>query len=107
MMNQGMVAPGTAANQAPYMARYAATRIDFDLPEVPVETVVNRANGSLTAAAPPGTGNLSVRVENGVAILSGQAESAEAARRAAALLSLEPGIRSVRNEVTISNPDTE
>ncbi|MFO7905382.1 MAG: BON domain-containing protein, partial [Pirellulaceae bacterium] len=54
----------------------------------------------------PGSSRLSVSVEGRTAILRGEVPSARARDLAAVLLSFEPGISSIRNEVSV-NPELE
>ncbi len=58
----------------------------------PVQASLQRIQGLRT---------VDVQVENGVAVLRGIAESVEARRLAELLVKMEPGVRSVRNEIEV------
>lgn len=93
---------GASATQVPGMARYSVLQIGFEAPQVPPAAIVEQATISLNPSNLPSARNVEVTVEGeGVGVLRGEVSTVEEARRAAALLSLEPGIRSVRNEMTV------
>jgi osmotically-inducible protein OsmY len=78
------------------MVRIAVT------PEPVRETaVVDAARAVLTPATIPGINGLQVRYSEGVAILEGEVETDREAGLAAAVLSLEPGVRQIDNRLRI------
>lgn len=92
------------AQQMRGAARHSMLRVGFEGPQVSNEAIVQAASVTLNPTVIPGLRNLGITVEDGVGVLRGEVASAEESRRAAALLSLEPGIRSVRNELVVREP---
>ncbi len=86
------------------------SRIAFDYPRPAPTQVADTLAASLSRAARqrPALKGVSVELdESGTAVLTGEVESDEARKLAAALIRLEPGVRSVRNELAVKAPSNE
>ncbi|MFO0946831.1 MAG: BON domain-containing protein [Planctomycetota bacterium] len=77
------------------------TRIDFPVESVSPNVVIDSAREVLGPQTLPGIRDMNLQLNNGVAVLQGVVKTEREARLAAALLSLEPGIRSVDNQLVV------
>lgn len=97
-MGQGLNNQNRSMNGSTRPIR-SVTRIGFEHIRPTEEVVVQSVRSSLDPL--PGIRGVNVFIENGVATIRGSAESDHHARLAAAMLSLEPGIHSVQNQLRV------
>ena len=83
----------------------SVTQVAFDIHPSARPNVENNVRQSFQRTTVAGFQGLSVRHQsNGRVVISGQAETPRHARLAAALASLEPGVRQIENNVRVARP---
>lgn len=96
---------GNQRGQAASVPPPVITRIDFPIESVSPTVIVESARQVLTPVTLPGIRDMNLELNNGVAILQGVVKTEREAQLAAALLSLEPGVRSIDNQLVIEQTE--
>lgn len=80
---------------------HVATQIAFDIPKMEPAAVVAAAQSPIVARTVADGLSVNLQVRDGVAVLTGNAATKRDAALAAAIISLEPGIRAVDNRIVV------
>lgn len=82
-------------------------RVAFDSPRPKAEVTAKNLNSRIISLSKrAGLNGVEVLVEGGKATLRGQVDTEDSRKLAAMLIALEPGVRSVQNDLTVTNPPT-
>ena len=80
----------------------SVTRIAFVIPAVDRQAIVDPRFNAINRTTLPGGRGFAVRFERGVATLTGTVATRHEARLAGALLALEPGVRTITNQLVVT-----